>query len=113
MHNTLQHRQYAATAYTVASATMITGTTTLNIGSHSLLVGDRITITGASPSSFNGLYATITAVDATHVSYAPGGTDTWVSGGSVVRSNIQPGGQMPQAVCCGVGWRQYFASHRS
>lgn len=74
--------------FTVSGATWSSGTVTLTIGSNALATTNTITVTGVTPSAYNGTFA-VTGETATTVSYAlsnsPG---TYSSGGTVAYPNI-------------------------
>lgn len=74
------------TTYTVTNAALTSNVATLTIGSHSLLVGDTVTVSSVSlDAAFNGTFV-ITAIAATTISYAKTNADiaSAASSGNVV-----------------------------
>lgn len=70
-------------SFSVTAASWAGGVATYTASGHTFVVGDEVTVTGATPSGYNVTDAVITAVTATGFSIAmavnPG---TWTSGGS-------------------------------
>jgi hypothetical protein len=81
------------TTHTVSSATWASGVATLAIGGHSILVNQRITLSGNSVAGFNTTMdsVTVTTVTSTQISFAlgadPGGSGT---GGTVLVDGVTP-----------------------
>jgi hypothetical protein len=78
--------------YTVTAASWSSsggGVATFTIGSHFLLVGQLISLAGATPTGFNFTLVPVTAITSTTVSVAmsanPG---TWTSGGSIEADGV-------------------------
>ena len=61
-------------------------TATITIGTHTLIIGDVVVVSGITPTGYNGTY-TITAVAATTISYASTTTGAQTIAGSVTLSN--------------------------
>lgn len=82
--------QYYPTVYVDSAAVTVTGASwsggsiTYTCASHEFVVGDEVTITGASPSGYNKTDTRITAVTATTFTVAASDPGTWTSGGSAV-----------------------------
>jgi hypothetical protein len=75
--------------FTVSAASWSSGTATLTIGTNSLATPQTITVSGISPSGYNGIYQ-ITSSNSTSVSYAlPTNPGIYSSGGTVTWPNIR------------------------
>jgi len=62
-------------AYSVTLTSSSTTATAVTSAAHGLQVNDYVTITGASPSAYNGTYQVMTVADSTHFTYTfAGGT---------------------------------------
>ena len=76
---------------TVTAASWASNVATYTASGHTFVVGDELTVTGASPSGYNVTNAVITAVTATTFSVALGSNPgTWTSGGSAVVMEAYP-----------------------
>ena len=79
------------TVYNVTAASWAGGVATLTIGGHALQVNQLVTVSGITPSGYNGT-VTVTAITGTTASFAlasnPG---TYVSGGTVLAGGAVPG----------------------
>jgi hypothetical protein len=62
-------------AYTVTNRQRTSNVATLTIGTHNMIVGERVTITGVTPTTYNSTMAVTTAITDTTFSYANTGTD--------------------------------------
>jgi hypothetical protein len=71
-------------AVTVTGASFANGSITYQCASHEFVVGDEVTITGASPPGYNCTDQVITAVTSTSFAIAGADQGTWTSGGSAV-----------------------------
>jgi hypothetical protein len=71
-------------AATITGATRSAGSVTYQVASHSFVVGDEVTVTGASPAGYNVVDAIITAVTNTSYTITLADPGAWVSGGSAV-----------------------------
>jgi hypothetical protein len=72
-------------SYNVSAASWAANVVTLTIGAHNVLVGEKVTVSGITPSGYNGTY-TVTAITGTQIKYAktanPG---AYSAGGTVIR----------------------------
>lgn len=87
----LEYAYFSTATKSVTGASWSLGTATLTYGaSYTFATGDVISVTGVSPSGYNGLYV-VTGSTATTVSYAvvsnPG---AYVSGGSIANKGAVP-----------------------
>lgn len=57
------------------------GTTTITIGAHSAVVGDRVVVAGVTPAGYNGSFI-VTAIGGTTLSYLQADPGAFVSGGT-------------------------------
>jgi hypothetical protein len=73
----------AQTTLSITSLTQTGGVATATIGTHTLKVGDKVSISGASPSAYNGTQ-TITAVTSTTFDYSVTGSPTSPATGTPV-----------------------------
>lgn len=74
------------TNYTATLRERTSNVATLTIGTHAIMVGQRITVTSVSDSSFNVTKLAVTAITATTISYPSTGSDvgSTASGGNVL-----------------------------
>lgn len=87
-NNTAVDPAYQQT-FTVSAASWSSGTATLTIGTNSLATPKTITVSGISPSGYNGIYQ-ITSSTSTSISYTlPSNPGTYSSGGTVTWPNIR------------------------
>jgi hypothetical protein len=68
--------------FAVSNATWSSGTATVTCGTHCFLAGDTVTVSGITPSGYNGTF-TLTAVTATTVKYTVANPGSYTSGGQV------------------------------
>jgi hypothetical protein len=87
--NSSQDSSYQTT-YSVTGATYSGGTVTLTIGSNSgFIIGDLFTVSGITPSGYNGTYQVTALSGSTKIEYAPSSDPaTYSSGGSISYPNI-------------------------
>jgi hypothetical protein len=70
---------------TTSSLVSATGTiVTLSIPGHNYVVGDNVTVSGLTPSSYNGTY-TITSTTTNNISYYSKATGSLTTGGTILR----------------------------
>jgi len=75
--------------FAVTGASWSSGTVTSTIGTNSLAAAETITVSGISPSGYNGIYQ-ITSSSSTSVSYAlPTNPGSYSSGGTITWPNIR------------------------
>lgn len=78
------NRAQVTTTASITAGSWSSGTATVTVASHDALVGDKISVSGVTPSGYNVTNAIVTAVTATTVSYAvasdPG---SYTSGGTL------------------------------
>ncbi len=72
--------------YVTTAASASSGTATITIGTHTLVVGNSVVVSGMTPTAYNGTY-TITAVTGTTISYLSAGTGIQAIAGTVTLSN--------------------------
>lgn len=71
-------------AISVTGGSYASGGVTYQCASHTFVVGDELTVTGASPAGYNVTDQVITAVTATSFTVAGSDPGAWTSGGSAV-----------------------------
>lgn len=72
-------------SYAVSAASWATGHATLTIGAHNIQVGERIKVTGITPSGYNTSSVLVTAISGTTVSYSSANPGVYSAGGTVTR----------------------------
>jgi hypothetical protein len=79
-----------AQTYATTAGTRASGTATLTIGAHFIPVGASVTVSGCTPTAYNGTF-TVTGVTATTISYALTGTTSITVNGTVNNVNVTTG----------------------
>ncbi len=78
-----------STTYTVTGASWSAGTATITIGPHGISVGQHFSLSGVSPSGYNGADLVATNILGTSVNYlVASNPGTYVSGGTAVSTTL-------------------------